>query len=111
MWNARDDSQIPAAIDIHIGNDSARAATSRAGSRITASPCANVSTNPATIRASRAGSSRSTRKAARPRRSGCPASANSTADAGHRGERRHAAADFDTRKLRPDRRRSRRGRR
>ncbi len=99
MWNARDDSQIPAAINIHIGNDSARAATSRAGSRSTASPWANVSTNPATIRASRAGSSALDAQGGAAEPLGVPREREQHRDAGHRGERRHAAADFDTRQL------------
>ena len=54
----------------------------------------------ATIWASRAGSTRSMRRASRPRRSGCPASAKNTADPASAATGRRETAQLDTGKLR-----------
>ena len=71
-------ARCPLAIASHSGTDSASDTSIRPGWRITASPCANVSTNVASTRAIFCGSTRSMPRTSRPMRSGCPASANRT---------------------------------
>ena len=89
--------RFPSAIDSHSGNESASEPSRRAGCRMTARPCAKLSTSPATSRARFAGSTRSIRSAQAPEPLGMSGQEEEDDQPGDRRRRPPAARPVFTR--------------